>query len=411
MKNLKSNFGFASYLILKQILKNTFGGLSREVWLLSAVMFINRSGTMVVAFLSVYLTQELHFSLIDAGFILAAYGVGSLTGTWLGGKLTDILGNFPVQFFSLFIGGIMFLVTVQTQHFPTLIILAFFLSVTGEAYRPANNASIAEFSNHQNFTRSVSLVRLAINLGWSIGPALGGFLAAINYKWLFYVDGFTNIMAAGLVFLFLRKSHKKRDRKIVNITSRESVLKDRIFVVFIVFVTFYAIAFFQIFTIGPLFFKRDCGFSEQEIGLLLGVNGLLVVLIEMFLIAKIDGKYQKLRLISFGVFLVVINFVFFAFTHNYWLLMLGIVFATFSEIFAMPYMNTFSLERATPQNRGAYSGLYSMTWAIASVFSPFLSTQVIDKFGFQALWIVLGSLSLVATFGFVFIGRFLRKAF
>lgn len=364
---------------------------------------------MVIAFMSVYLTQELHFSLTDAGFILAAYGVGSLTGTWLGGKLTDIFGNFPVQFFSLLIGGIMFLVTVLTQHFPTLIILAFLLSVTGEAYRPANNASIAEFSNHQNFTRSVSLVRLAINLGWSIGPALGGFLAAINYKWLFYVDGFTNIMAAGLVLLFLGKSHKKRERKKIKDAARESVLKDQVFVVFIVFVTLYAIAFFQIFTIGPLFFKRDCGFSEQEIGLLLGINGLLVVLIEMFLITKIDGKYQKLRLISFGVFLVVINFVFFAFTHNYWLLMLGIVFATFSEIFAMPYMNTFSLERATPQNRGAYSGLYSMTWAIASVFSPFLSTQVIDKFGFRSLWLVLGSISLVSMIGFVFIGRYLRR--
>jgi predicted MFS family arabinose efflux permease len=393
---------------MKKLLHQTFGGLSKEIWFLSLVMLINRSGTMVIAFMSVYLSQELGFSIPQTGVIMVAYGLGSLTGTWLGGKLSDIFGSFPVQFFSQLLGGIMFLVVSQTENYVFLIITSFLLSTLGEAYRPANTSAIAEFSNPGNFTRSVSLVRLAINLGWALGPALGGLLASVNYKWLFYVDGITNIFAAGLVFVFLRKPIKNKIKNRSHEIKNVSVFKDKVFVWFIVFVTFYAIAFFQIFTIGPLFFKRDCGFSEKEIGILIGINGLLVVMIEMILISKIDGKFPKLKLISFGTFLLIINFIIFVFSHNYWILMIALVFATFSEIFAMPYMNTFSLERANEHNRGAYSSWYSMAWAIATVSSPLMSTQIIDRLGFSYLWGLLGIFSIISMAGFIWIHKKIR---
>lgn len=389
------------------LFRNAFGGLSREVWLLSVVMLINRSGTMVIAFMTVYLTQKLGFSVERTGFVMVAYGLGSFCGTLTGGKLTDKIGYYHVQFWSLLLGGMMFLITVQTHDFYTLCVLAFLLSAFGEAYRPANSASIADFSTSETFTRSVSLIRLAINLGWAIGPAVGGFLASRNYEWLFYVDGVTNIVAAGLVWGFLRSTKRKKKTKQEThiIDPKDSVYRDKIYLVFIVLVTMYGIAFFQLFTIGPLFYKQECGLSETQIGYLLGLNGLLVVIVEMILIYKIDGKYDKLSLIMFGVFLVVINYVIFLFTHNYWLLVIGIVFATFSEIFAMPYMNTFSIERSKPHNRGEYSGLYSMTWSLANVSAPLFSTQIIAHLGFNVLWYVLGSFGLLSAIGFWFLKR------
>ncbi len=384
------------------LLRNAFGGLSRQVWLLAIVMFINRSGTMVIAFLTVYLTQKLHFSVQEAGVVMTMFGVGSIFGTWMGGKLTDKIGYYPVQFWSLFLGGIMFIVMVQAQNFYILCIYAFLLSSFGEAYRPANSASIADFSTPETFTRSLSLIRLAINLGWSIGPAIGGFLAVRDYKLLFWVDGFTNIGAGIFVWAFLRSTRRKKETVIseVVIDKKDSALRDRPYMLFILLASFYAIAFSQLFTIGPYFYKEACKLTEIQIGGLLGLNGFVVVVFEMIFIYKIEGKFKRLSLISFGAFLVIPNYVIFLLTHNYHWLIIGIVFATLSEMFAMPFMNAFSIERAKPHNRGQYSALYAMSWSVAQISAPLIGTQTIALFGFDALWYILGSLGLVATLGF-----------
>lgn len=384
------------------LFRNAFGGLSRQVWLLAIVMFINRSGTMVIAFLTVYLTQKLHFSIQEAGVVMTFFGVGSIFGTWMGGKLTDKIGYYPVQFWSLFLGGLMFIVMVHTHSFYPLCVCAFLLSAFGEAYRPANSASIADFSTPETFTRSVSLIRLAINVGWSIGPAIGGFLASRDYDLLFWADGFTNMGAGILVWAFLRSTKKKKEstEHILVVDKKDSALQDRTYMIFIVLASLYAIAFSQLFTIGPLFYKEACQLSEIQIGYLLGLNGLIVALFEMIFIYKIEGKFQRLSLISFGAFLVVPNYIIFLFTHNYVWLIVGVLFATFSEMFAMPFMNAFSIERAKPHNRGQYSALYAMSWSIAQISAPLIGTQTIALFGFDTLWYILGSLGLIATIGF-----------
>ena len=401
--NLQGAFKSSISSFMISLYRNAFGGLSRQVWLLALVMFINRSGGMVIAFLTLYLTLKLGFSITSAGFVMVVFGIGSICGTFMGGKLTDKIGYFPVQLWSLLLGGIMFLLISQTQNYYTICTLVFLLSAFGEAYRPANTASIADFSTPQTFTRSVSLIRLAINLGWSIGPAIGGFLASREYKLLFWADGLTNIGAAVLVFLFLRGTRRqKTDNQVVTpkTNPKDSPYKDQKYLVFLVLTTLYAVAFFQLFTIGPLFYKQVCKLTEIQIGYILGLNGLLVALVEMILIYKIEGKFQKLSLISFGVSLVVVNYAIFLFTNNYAWLIVGIVFATLSEIFAMPFMNSFAIERSKPHNRGQYSALHSMTWSVAQISAPLIGTQTIAHFGFDALWYVLGSFGIISAVGF-----------
>lgn len=382
--------------------KNAFGGLSKQVWLLSFVMLINRSGTMVIAFLSIYLTQKLGFGIEQAGIIMFCYGLGSLMGTYIGGKLSDKIGYFYVQFWSLLIGGLLFIILTNIRNFLPFCIISFFLSAFGEAYRPANTTSVADFSTEESFTRSISLIRLAINVGWAIGPAIGGFLAAKDYTLLFWADGITNIGAALLVFVFLRPKHalssQKQEQSNYSDPSN-SAFKDKKYIFFLIFSTFYAIAFFQLFTIGPLFYKEVCQLSETQIGFLLGLNGLLVALVEMVLVYKFESKYHQLNLITIGIFLVVINYIIFLFTHSFWGLVVAIVFATFSEILAMPFMNTFTIERSKAHNRGQYSGLYAMTWSFAQISSPLIGTQTIANFGFDTLWYILGSFGIIALVG------------
>src|SRR4028119_255005 len=130
--------------------RKAYGGLSTPAWMLALVMFINRSGSMVVPFLSVYLTKSLHFSIAQAGIVLTFFGLGAMTGSVLGGWLSDKIGSFWVQFLSLTIGGCLFVVMSFITAFESLIAGIFVLSVIVECLRPANSASVAQYSKPEN---------------------------------------------------------------------------------------------------------------------------------------------------------------------------------------------------------------------------------------------------------------------
>jgi predicted MFS family arabinose efflux permease len=178
--------------------KNAYSGLSRSTWWLSLVMLVNRSGTMVVPFMTMYLTQHVGVGIGKAAFVMSLFGAGSIIGALAGGKITDKTGYYYVQLVTLLAGGIMFMVLGQMKSYHSICIASFFLSMINEAFRPANSVAVAHYSKDENITRSFSLNRLAVNLGWAVGGAMGGIIAAHNYQLLFWVDGFTNIGAGVL---------------------------------------------------------------------------------------------------------------------------------------------------------------------------------------------------------------------
>jgi predicted MFS family arabinose efflux permease len=154
-----------------KIYKNAYAGLSPATWWLSLVMLINRSGTMVVPFMTLYMTQALHYNIAKAGTVMAIFGAGAICGGFLGGKLTDKFGFYNIQLSALLCGGVMFMVLGQMTDFAAICICTFVLAVLNESFRPANSAAIAQYSNEQNRTRCYSLNRLSINLGFALGSA------------------------------------------------------------------------------------------------------------------------------------------------------------------------------------------------------------------------------------------------
>src|ERR1700726_2729585 len=180
--------------------RKAYSGLTPSTWLLSLVMLVNRSGTMVIPFMTIYLIQpSMGYSIGKAGAVMGIFGLGAVCGGFMGGRLTDKFGFYRVQLFTLSGGGLLFFLLGQMKSFPLICGVTFALSLVNEAFRPANSTAIAHFSREENRTRSYSLNRLAINLGWAVGGAMGGILASINYHLLFWVDGATNIAAAILL--------------------------------------------------------------------------------------------------------------------------------------------------------------------------------------------------------------------
>ncbi len=236
--------------------RNAYTGLSRRMWLLAVVMLINRSGTMVLPFMTLY-CKHIGYTTRQAGYVVAMYGLGSVVGAFLGGKISDRFGFYYTQFFSLFFGGILFITLGQMNSFTSICVCTFFLSMVNESFRPANATAVAHYSGPQNRTQSFSLVRLAINVGWGVGAALGGFLASINYHLLFWVDGFTNITAAFLLVWLLPKVSLAQQQNLFRANTAKTkmapALADKTFMRFIGLQVLFALCFFQLFTTIPLY--------------------------------------------------------------------------------------------------------------------------------------------------------------
>jgi len=192
---------------------DSFKGLSQAAWLLAVVMLINRMGSMVIPFLGLYMTQVLHFDIKQVGIVLMSYGIGSVCGSYIGGWLTDRIGSFKVQFGSLVLASPLFLLIPLFKEVQSLSIMIFTLSLIFDAFRPANSVSVASYAKPENITRAFSLNRLAINLGFSIGPAAAGFLATISFNWIFYGNSFAVMCAAVIFFIFFNKRQKRTDVK------------------------------------------------------------------------------------------------------------------------------------------------------------------------------------------------------
>jgi predicted MFS family arabinose efflux permease len=322
--------------------KKAYSGLSPNSWYLSVVMLINRSGTMVVPFLSIYCINQLHFSVVQAGYIMALFGIGSIFGAFTGGKLTDRIGFYDLQVITLLSGGILFVVLGYQRTFLSLGIGTFILSFCNEAFRPANSTAIAHYSSPENKTRSYSLNRLAVNLGWAFGGGLGGYLASINYHLLFWVDGCTNILAALMLLkLMPRDAIKKSEVKPAKTGPVSSAYKDKTYLWFIFLSTIFGLCFFQFFIMEPVFFKLNWHFNERLIGLLLALNGLLIVAIEMVLINYLEGKRHALTYIVWGVLITGFGFVLLnILPAGIATAILVVVLVTLGEIMSMPFMNS-----------------------------------------------------------------------
>ena len=390
---------------LLQLYKNAYKGLSRETWYLSLVILINRSGTMVIPFMTMYATQKLGFSIAKAGFLMSFFGIGSIIGSFFGGKITDAIGYQKVQLFALFGGGIMFITVGYLTAYLSLCIGILILSIVNESFRPANAAAVAAYSLPENRTRSYSLNRLAINLGWAFGGTIGGFLAARNYHALFWVDGLTNIAAAILLIIVLNKPKtEKTEIKQINEEIILSAYRDKEYLGFIALTILFAFCFFQMFTMLPVFYKTELHISEDEIGILMAINGLLIAVVEMFLVYNLERKNKPLKFISYGVWLVAISYVLYNLLEGRFILaLLSILIITLGEMLSMPFMNTYWISRSNDSNRGQYAALYSMSWATSQIAAPSVGGWIAGNYSFNMLFWVLFIVAGLSAIGYSFL--------
>jgi MFS family permease len=371
-----------------------FRGLPREVWLLAAVALINRSGSMVLPFLSLYLTSQSGLSVASAGRVLAAYGLGSIAGSVVGGWLSDRIGATRTQLLSLGLGGAAFLAFPLLHSRGSIAAGSFVLSLIVDTLRPAVMADMAHRAPPALAARSFALLRLAVNLGLGVGPAVGGFLALVGYGWLFVADGLTCWLAAIVLACTLGRAPVAPRVDDASADPGRSPWRDGPFLALMLLVTLIACAFFQVFGTLPLYLQRECGLGESAIGLRLALNAALIVAFEMVLIHRLAG-WNPLPLVGVGALLVCTGLGLLPFGSTIPFVALTIVVWTVGEMLSLPLTNAIVAERAGPRQRGRYMGLYTMAYSVAFVVAPSAGTWIYERFGPTALWRGIGVMGIV----------------
>jgi predicted MFS family arabinose efflux permease len=376
--------------------RSSFAGLSREVWWLSGITLINRAGTMVIPFLSLYLTDAKNFTLPQVGWVMTAFGLGSTCGSYFGGWLTDRIGNYKVMVTSLVLSGLCFIALQLFSDFYALCIGVFITVTAADLFRPASMVALRHYSKPENRTRSVTLIRLAINLGFAAGPALGGLIIfSAGYNALFWIDGLTCIAAALVLKLALHPKRAKPNHETAPPTL-QSAYRDSTYAVFVLSMVIFGFVFLQLFSTIPLYYRDAHNLTEAQIGLMMALNGLLIFVIEMPLIKYLESRYtSKIMLIVWGCVLVALSY--FVFNLNGWMgvLIISMLLATLGEMLVFPFSNAFAMDRSQRGKQGQYMALYMMAFSVAHIFGHNSGMQLINAFGYATTWYVMGGLQLV----------------
>ncbi len=389
-----------------------FSGLPGEVWILAFATLVNRAGTMVLPFLTLYLTGQFGWSPAAAGRMLALYGAGAIGGAFLGGWAADRWSPVAVQQFSLIGTGFGFLALTRIESERGWGVAMVVISLVAECYRPALLAAAGKDVPAEVRGRSMGLLRLAVNAGMSIGPAVGGLLASANYDLLFLADAGTCWAAAAVLFLARRRAARRGMRPVAASDEAPqpvgSPWHDGPFVVFLGLAMVLAIVFFQINGTFPLYLHHEYGLSEAAIGGLLGLNALVVVAFEMLILHRTE-RLAPLAIIGPGAFLLCLGFALLPLGRGALFAAATVLVWTVGEMLTLPMTNIFVAARAGSARAGRYMGAYTMAFATAFLLAPALGLSVYDRYGGGVLWGAAGVVGGALWLGFWGLGRVLAS--
>lgn len=385
-------------------MKNPYSGLKnipKNIWMLAAATLINRSGTMVLPFIALYANQILNVSKGDSGLVLAAYGIGAFITAPFAGKLSDKIGTLRMMKISLFSTGIFLFLYSFVTNFVLFLVLTFIWAILSEAFRPASMAFISDEITSDRRKTAFALQRLAINLGMSIGPVVGGILSTINFHLLFYINALSSL-AAGV---FLTFSHFEKHSIVQKETEvaepvvpqqKVSVFRDRKLIYFLLALIPVEIVFFQHIGALPLFIVSDLGYTNAVFGILTAVNTVLIIFIEVPLNDSMR-HWDDRKALALGALLSAVGFGLMAFTNTIPPIVALIVVWTFGEMIFFPSSGEYVAKIAPEKQRGEYMGYFQMSFSFAFMVGPWLGAMALDLYGPFNLWIGCLVFGLIST--------------
>lgn len=381
--------------------RDTTGGLPRTFWYLWSGTLINRLGSFVLVFLAIYLTQERGFSPSQAGLVLGLWGVGGAVGTTAGGALADRWGRRPTLLTAHVGAATMMLALGLARDLWAVALGALLLGMFAEAARPAFGAMMIDVVPARDRLRAFSLNYWAINLGFACAAILAGLAAQADYLLLFVVDAGTMLITALIIFVRVPETRHGGGFTVAATTAPRgalrTILTDRVFLGFVTLNLFAALVFLQHISMLPIA-MGDSGLSPATYGSVIALNGLLIVVGQLFVPRLIRGRNRS-QVLAVAAVVMGVGFGLTAFAGSAWFYGLTVLIWTVGEMLNSPSNSTLIAELSPAELRGRYQGVFGLSWQIAGASAPILGGLVREHVGNAALWLgcaVIGVLTAVA---------------
>ena len=375
-------------------------GLPRTVWIVFATSLINRAGLMALPFLVLYLTRHLGTSASLAGLAVSAYGLGGIVTGPIAGRLCDRVGPFTVMRVSLALTGVILVIIPLAHRFSVVVLLVFVWALVADATRPATMSALTTAASPEQRKAAIALNRLGVNLGMSIGPAVGGFLALVSFPLLFVVDGLTSLAAALVLTLLLRREDVRRvadaargghgaAQAVHTVSSRaegdRGVWRDRTALTFLLGTVLVGLVFTQHQGAMSVYLVRDLHYRESFFGALFVVNTLMIVALEVPLNLAM-AHWPHRRALVLGMLLTAVGFGAMGVSRAVAPLVATVVVWTFGEMITFPVGAAYVADLAPRGRIGEYMGAYSSTFSLSVIVGPWAGTAALDRFGAFATW-------------------------
>lgn len=382
--------------------RESVAGLPREFWWLWTSTLVNRLGAFVATFMTLYLTIDRGYSASFAGLVVALHGLGGVISSLVAGVMTDRLGRRPTLMASQASTAFAVALLGFMEHPAAIAAVALLVGMTSNASRPAVQAMMADIVRPEDRVRAFALNYWAINLGFAVSATVAGFVAEYSYLAGFLGEAALTLVCAVLVYVKLPESRPEKQTAAQAAAEAEislgTVLRDGRYMG-VVGLSFLISLIFMQGSFGLPLAMGTAGFSTGDYGLVVAVNGVLIVLLQIPVTRFIEHRDpQKLLVIS--ALLAGYGFGLTAFGGTIGVLALTVCVWTLAEIINSPTQMSLVVRLSPLHGRGRYQGMYTMSWAVASLVAPLLAGAVIDRFGAAWLWGTTALLGTVAGIGY-----------
>jgi len=383
-------------------LRANLRAMPRSAWVLFAGSFVNRLGTFVLPFLTLYLTGN-GFSPAQAGVAIACYGLGGLVSQVAGGLVADRIGRRNAIAVSMFGASALTLALWRATSLAAIYPITFALAAFAELYRPASGALIADLLPAEQRVTAFTLYRLTVNVGWAVGLAIGGFLAESNFAFAFVGDAITSAAFGAIALVALphgTRTSRHEERHLS--TARATIVADRGFVLFLAAVLTTGLVYSQNVSTLPLE-VRDAGYGAATYGLLQAMNGTIVVLFELLVISWTQ-RFPRFRMIALGNLFIGLGFASLLLVASVPGFVVFILIWTVGEMIESPLAAAVAADRAPEHARGRYQSAYGSMFGLAWMLGPVLGTSIYQVSP-SALWLACGLVGMASAWLALAAGR------
>jgi MFS family permease len=366
-------------------------------------------------FFTLYITRKFDVGMTQVGIIFGIFSFTNLVGSMLGGALTDRLGRKGLFLYGLVMSALSSLLMGVANTFELFVGVTLVVGLLANAGGPARRAMVADLLPDDKRAQGFGIMRVVANLSITIGPMIGGLLAARNFMLLFICDAVASLITAGIAYVALDETlptapeDKPQETVAQTFGGYLDVLRDSSFVWFLGSSILMVLVYMQMNTTLAVYLRDVHGVTAQGFGYILSLNAGMVVLLQ-FPITRWITKYRSLVVMAVGTLLYAVGFVMYGFVATFGLFLLAMVIITVGEMFVSPVAQAIVVRLAPDDMRGRYMAVFGFSWVIPSAIGPLLAGLVMDNLDPRWVWYAAGILGVVAAGAFALQERWIGRS-